>query len=70
MKQIRKIRRKGYSKSTNTLTPGGGIVVVPIPGEFLGTRLAIGIGGVADRITSNEDHYVSVISEAINQHIR
>ena len=68
-KQIRRIRRRGYAISTNTVTPGGGIVAMLLPGQFFGTQLAIGIGGVADMITSNEQRFVAIMSEAIARHI-
>lgn len=68
-KQIRRIRRRGYAISTNTVTPGGGIVAMLLPGQFNGTPLAIGIGGVADMITSNETRFIEIMGEAIAQHI-
>lgn len=68
-KQIRRIRRRGYAISTNTVTPGGGIVAMLLPGQFFGTPLAIGIGGVAEMITSNERRFVAIMGEAIARHI-
>lgn len=68
-KQIRRIRRRGYAISTNTVTPGGGIVAMLLPGQFNGTPLVIGIGGVADMITSNEQRFVAIMGEAIARHI-
>ena len=68
-KQIRRIRRRGYAISTNTVTPGGGIVAMLLPGQFNGTPLAIGIGGVAGMITSNEKRFIAIMSEAIARHI-
>ena len=69
MKQIRRIRRRGYAISTNTVTPGGGIVALLLPGEFNERQLAIGIGGVADVITANEQRFVSIMREAVARHI-
>lgn len=69
LKQIRKIRRRGYAISTNTVTPGGGIVALLLPGEFNEMQLAIGIGGVADVIMANEQRFVSIMREAVTRHI-
>lgn len=69
MRQIRRIRRTGYAISTNTVTPGGGIVAILLPGEYTGTKLAVGIGGVAQTITSNEKHFVDLMNEATRRHI-
>ena len=69
MRQIRRIRRRGHSLSTHTVTPGGGIVAILLPGEFIGTRLAIGIGGVAETITGNEKRFVEIMQAAVKRHI-
>lgn len=69
MKDIRKIRRKGYVISTSTVTPGGGLVALLLPGLFNGTPLAIGIGGVASVITANEDRFVAILREAVTRHV-
>ncbi len=69
MKQICEIRRRGYAISTNTVTPGGGIVALLLPGEFNEMQLAIGIGGVAEVITANEQRFVSIMREAVTRHI-
>jgi DNA-binding IclR family transcriptional regulator len=70
MQQIRRIRRHGHSLSTHTVTPGGGIVAILLPGQFNGTRLAIGIGGVAEKIADNEKRFVEIIQTAVKRHIR
>lgn len=69
LKQIRKIRRNGFALSTNTVTPGGGVVAVRLPGLYNGQPLAIGIGGVASVIMDNAARFVEVINEAIRRHI-
>ena len=69
MKEIRKIRRKGYVLSTSTVTPGGGLIATLLPGLYSGTPLAIGIGGVASVITSNEDRFIEVLREAISRNV-
>ncbi len=69
MKQIRRIRRRGHAISTNTVTPGGGIVALLLPGEFNEMQLAIGIGGVAEVITANEQRFVTIMREAVTRHI-
>jgi len=69
MRQIRRIRRLGHSLSTHTVTPGGGIVAIQLPGHYNGTRLAIGIGGVAETITKNEKSFVEIMDQAVQRHI-
>jgi len=70
MRRIKQIRRQGYAQSTHTVTPGGGIVTVLLPGDYNGTRLAIGIGGVAETITANEKKFVEIMQAAIKRHVR
>jgi DNA-binding IclR family transcriptional regulator len=70
MRQIRRIRRRGHSLSTHTVTAGGGIVAILLPGEFNGTRLAIGIGGIAQTITGEESRYVEIMQAAVKRHVR
>ena len=70
MRQIRRIRRKGYAISTNTVTPGGGIVAVLLPGQYIGSKLAIGVGGVAQTITANEQRFTEIMTNAIRRHLR
>ncbi|MFT5111160.1 MAG: IclR family KDG regulon transcriptional repressor [Parasphingorhabdus sp.] len=70
MRQIRRIRSRGHSLSTHTVTAGGGIVAILLPGEFNGTRLAIGIGGVAQTITGEENRFVEVMQAAVKRHVR
>lgn len=69
LREIRRIRRSGYALSTNTVTPGGGVVAVLLPGTFNGQTLAIGIGGVASIITSNGERFVEIMREAVRRHI-
>ena len=69
MRQIRRIRRLGHSLSTHTVTPGGGIVAILLPGEYTGTQLAIGIGGVAETITANEKRFVDTMKAAVKTHL-
>ncbi len=69
MKDIRRIRRNGYVMSTSTVTPGGGLVALLLPGLYSGTPLAIGIGGVANVIASNEARYVQILRDAVKRHI-
>ncbi len=69
MKKIRKIRRDGYALSTNTVTAGGGIVTMLLPGLFNGQLLAIGIGGVASIITDQGARFVEVMRDAIKRHV-
>jgi DNA-binding IclR family transcriptional regulator len=69
VKKIKDISAKGFALSTNTVTPGGGVVGVLLPGTYNGQRLAIGVGGVAEIITQNAENFVSVMKDAIRRHI-
>ncbi|SLN71942.1 IclR family transcriptional regulator [Oceanibacterium hippocampi] len=69
MKEIRKIRRNGYVMATSTGTPGGGLVALRLPGLYGGAPLAIGIGGVANVIASNEERYIRILRDAVKRHI-
>lgn len=69
MKEIRRIRRNGFALSTNTVTPGGGVVAILLEGVLAHQPLAIGIGGVASIITDNSDRFVGIMRDAVRRHI-
>jgi len=68
-REIGTIRRTGFALSTNTVTPGGGVVGMLLPGTFNGQPLAIGVGGVAEIITRNGERFVTIMRDAIQRHI-
>lgn len=69
LKDIRKIRRNGYVHSNSTVTPGGGVVAILLPGTFNGQTLAVGIGGVASVISANCERFVTILREAVRKHV-
>jgi DNA-binding IclR family transcriptional regulator len=65
MKQVRKVREKGYVYSRGTNTPGAGVIAMPLPGAVNGARLVIGIGGPIERLDAGEAAIVKSMKAAV-----
>ncbi|EEF27298.1 Transcriptional regulator kdgR, putative [Ricinus communis] len=67
--EIESIRAQGYALSTDVVTPGGGMVAVLLPKLDGGQRLTLGIGGLTAVIKKNCDDYITVLKQAITEHM-
>jgi DNA-binding IclR family transcriptional regulator len=68
MATIADVRVRGYAISTNLVTPGAGIIAMPLHETAAHARLVIGIGGVSEVLRSREDEMVAVLREERDLH--
>lgn len=66
MTQVRATRKHGYALSDRTVTTGAAVIAMPLPVTSNGMRLAVGAGGVADRLIPNK----SAIAKAMATHLK
>lgn len=64
MKRIRQIRGKRYCSAENVPMLGGATICVLLPVTIQNQPVALGLGGVAERIKQNSSHYLSVLQQA------
>jgi DNA-binding IclR family transcriptional regulator len=64
MKRIRQIRGKGYCSAENVPIPGGATICVLLPTTIQNQPVALGLGGVAERIRQNSGRYLNVLQQA------
>ncbi|WP_198033750.1 IclR family transcriptional regulator [Bradyrhizobium sp. WSM2254] len=64
MKRIRQIRGKGYCSTENIPLLGGATICVLLPTTIQNQPVALGLGGVAERIKQNASRYLSVLQQA------
>lgn len=64
MKKIRQIRGKGFCSAGNVPLPGGATICVLLPVTIQNQPVALGLGGVAERIKQNFGRYLSVLQQA------
>jgi DNA-binding IclR family transcriptional regulator len=67
--EIDRIRQQGYALSTDVVTLGGGMVGVLLPQLEGSQTLSIGIGGLTSTIRDNCDEYVTILKNAIREHL-
>jgi DNA-binding IclR family transcriptional regulator len=65
MKDIDWARHVGYAFVPNSPTPEVSSIAFPLDGELHGIPLAIGVGGLAERISRNKSHIVATMREVI-----
>ncbi len=55
------VRRDGYAFSRHTVTPGIGVIAVPVASEIFGQAMAIAVGGPVERLDNNRDANVAAL---------
>jgi DNA-binding IclR family transcriptional regulator len=70
MEQVNKVRQHGYVYSRGTNTPGAGIIAMPLPTASNGARLAIGIGGLTDRLDAQESFIARQMKDLVARYIK
>jgi len=64
IRRIREIRGKGYCSAENVPMLGGATICVLLPITIQNQPVALGLGGVAERIKQNAARYLSVLRQA------
>jgi DNA-binding IclR family transcriptional regulator len=69
LRSVRDIRQKGYVLSDRTMTPGGGVLAMMLPGDAGGEPMAICLGGVGSVILENSEKFVAAMHDVIERHV-
>lgn len=69
MRGVQETRRKGYSVYYDAFFPDTGAIAVPLPSAMEGFPMAVGAGGLRDRIRRNEAVIYRAIRNSIMRHI-
>ncbi|WP_293865550.1 helix-turn-helix domain-containing protein [uncultured Alsobacter sp.] len=64
MDRLREIRARGYAHAENVPFLGGGTLAVLLPVKIQGQPAVLAVGGVAQRIRSNFDQYLTALQAA------
>lgn len=69
LRDLATLRNQGFCVSINRVTPGAGVVAVPLPCRDGEPQLALGIGGLASTIERDRDRLVRLMRQAIAAHL-
>lgn len=61
MERVRETREQGYAYSRGVVTEGIGIIALALPAGASGERLAVGVGGLLERLDACRDEIVHAI---------
>lgn len=64
--QLAQDRQQGYAVSVNGVTPHSTLIAMLLPTRLSDKALAIGVAGLTDRLLANEQRYVRIMSDAID----
>lgn len=62
---LAEIRKQGYIFTRDFVTPGVGILAMPLPSEVFDRTMAIGIGAEIERVEENVEFYLDTLRGAI-----
>ena len=68
MRDVGDVRERGYAERFDALFPDTGAIAVPFPSDMSGFPMAIGVGGLRDRIRRNELAIFKAIRSSLNRH--
>lgn len=68
MAEVEAVRKRGYTISTNTMSPGGGLVARLLPRQLALQMMAVGIGGVGSVIEARAEDFEATIRGALMRH--
>ncbi|WP_439547340.1 IclR family transcriptional regulator [Sandarakinorhabdus sp.] len=65
LQQVEQVRRLGYAYIPNRPTPAVSSITMALDAELYGVPLALGVGGLADRIANRKQHIVDVLRDLV-----
>ena len=69
MQKIRDCRLKGFAVFYDAVFPDTGAIAVPFPSDVEGFPMAIGVGGLRDRIRRNEKAIYRAVTSSLTRHL-
>lgn len=68
MRIVREARQRGFAVLYDAVFPDTGAIAVPFPSDVEGLPMAVGVGGLRDRIRRNERAILRAIRSAMARH--
>lgn len=69
LRTVREARQRGFAVLYDAVFPDTGAIAVPFPSRVEGFPMAIGVGGLRDRMRRNERAILKSIRSAMSRHI-
>lgn len=69
MRDVTETRTRGYAMFCDALFPDTGAIAVPFPCDVTGFPMAIGVGGLLNRIRRNESAIYKAIRNSLSRHL-
>lgn len=70
LRDVREIRRRGYAVAYDAVFPDTGAIAVPFSSDVDGFPMAIGVGGLRERMRRNEAAIYRAIRTSLTRHVR
>lgn len=69
MQRIQECRKRGYAFSRG-IVPGAGVIAMPLPDTAHGSRFAVGVAGILERLDRNEQAMVLALRSTLKAYTR
>ncbi len=69
LRDVREVRTRGYAVAYDAVFPDTGAIAVPFPSDMEGFPMAIGVGGLRERMRRNEGVIYRAIRASIGRHL-
>ena len=70
LRDVREVRRRGYAVAYDAVFPDTGAIGVPFPSDVDGFPMAIGVGGLRERMRRNEAAIFRAVRSSLARHVR
>lgn len=70
LRDVREVRRRGYAVAYDAVFPDTGAIAVPFPSDVDGFPMAIGVGGLRERMRRNESAIYRAVRTSLARHVR
>lgn len=68
--EVEKVRKQGHALSLSLVTPGAGVVAMPLPKLTVSSApLAICVAGLTDALVSQQKEFAGLMRTAIRVHL-
>lgn len=65
LRTLVEVREQGYAFTADLVTPGGGVIAMPLPTHDAQQPLAIGVGGITEILKQRREKLVEILRETV-----
>lgn len=69
LREVGAVRARGYAVAYDAVFPDTGAIAVPFPSDMAGFPMAIGVGGLRERMRRNEGAIYRAVRSSISRHL-